>query len=362
VTRTGATTPLVPYGYAGAYTDGGEHGTGHLWLGARQYDPGATVFTTKDPTSLLNRYAYGAGNPVTNVDPSGFSASGIGWQTWFSIGLAAVGVATAPFGGGVVFGVVSLVGAVGGLLLALEESEVTSYIPDEAEEPLAWAAVAVGAVGGIGALATKAGAISRLRWHMSTPGIPRDVVDDTWKIMWDDAALRAKYSSPARLRTAYRSNTKEGGEIHHLAIRGGQGEKQHLSRTEVPVTREGPIDIRPGFKDVQYDPNDLYHRTIERSMRQTAELGADQTRIGLAASNGAPTDEAFMESLVDVRDGMSFWQDIGTSASRRMNLRDNPGYWKQTILNEGGAQVANDHMYYPRNGFWGYMKANRGDA
>ncbi len=60
----------TPIGYAAQYT---ASGTGLQYLRARQYDPLTAQFLTKDPLAELTRepYAYGGGNPLTYVDPTG---------------------------------------------------------------------------------------------------------------------------------------------------------------------------------------------------------------------------------------------------------------------------------------------------
>jgi RHS repeat-associated protein len=59
-----------PFRYAGEYRD-------PLWAGyylrARWYQPDLPSFLSRDPEAHLNRYAYGGGNPVMTVDPSGMS-------------------------------------------------------------------------------------------------------------------------------------------------------------------------------------------------------------------------------------------------------------------------------------------------
>ncbi|MEM1361935.1 MAG: RHS repeat-associated core domain-containing protein, partial [Pseudomonadota bacterium] len=60
-----------PEGFAGEYTD---PGWGGVYLRARWYDPEHAQFISRDPRPNLNRFAYGDGNPVANVDPGGLSA------------------------------------------------------------------------------------------------------------------------------------------------------------------------------------------------------------------------------------------------------------------------------------------------
>ena len=71
---TGGLTAYTPFGYAGAYTDP----DGLLYLINRYYDPATGQFTSLDPDvdQTLQPYAYTAGDPVSQTDPTGLSASG----------------------------------------------------------------------------------------------------------------------------------------------------------------------------------------------------------------------------------------------------------------------------------------------
>jgi RHS repeat-associated protein len=64
-----------PFGYAGGLLD---PQTGLVRFGARDYDPATGRFTTKDPLLFGSRgqnvYAYVGGDPINNVDPTGFAA------------------------------------------------------------------------------------------------------------------------------------------------------------------------------------------------------------------------------------------------------------------------------------------------
>ena len=57
-----------PYQYTGQYQD---PSSGLYYLRARYYDPSLPVFLSRDPEATTSRYGYGAGNPISNVDPSG---------------------------------------------------------------------------------------------------------------------------------------------------------------------------------------------------------------------------------------------------------------------------------------------------
>ncbi|MEL7044021.1 MAG: RHS repeat-associated core domain-containing protein [Pseudomonadota bacterium] len=59
-----------PFQYAGEYRD---PIWGGVYLRARWYDPNLAQFISRDPMPHLNRYAYGGGNPVMNIDPGGMN-------------------------------------------------------------------------------------------------------------------------------------------------------------------------------------------------------------------------------------------------------------------------------------------------
>jgi len=62
-----------PFRYAGEYRDSL---WGGYYLRGRWYHPDLPLFVSRDPQDQLNRYAYGAGNPVMNSDPGGHSVEG----------------------------------------------------------------------------------------------------------------------------------------------------------------------------------------------------------------------------------------------------------------------------------------------
>jgi RHS repeat-associated protein len=66
---TGGLTSATPFGYAGAYTDP----DGLLYLINRYYDPATGQFISVDPevANTLEPYAYTAGDPVSESDPTG---------------------------------------------------------------------------------------------------------------------------------------------------------------------------------------------------------------------------------------------------------------------------------------------------
>jgi RHS repeat-associated protein len=71
---SGGLTATTPFGYAGGYTDP----TGLIYLINRYYDPATGQFTSLDPQidQTLQPYAYTAGNPVSESDPTGLAATG----------------------------------------------------------------------------------------------------------------------------------------------------------------------------------------------------------------------------------------------------------------------------------------------
>jgi len=76
---TGGLTATSPFGFAGGYTDP----TGLIYLVNRYYDPATGQFLSVDPevASTLQPYAYAAGNPVSETDPTGM-VSARGTASW----------------------------------------------------------------------------------------------------------------------------------------------------------------------------------------------------------------------------------------------------------------------------------------
>lgn len=72
-----ATTKAIepnPFIYGPSYYDSE---SGLYYMQARYYSSALRQFTSRDTKVLMNRYAYGNGNPVMNVDPTGHNAAGI---------------------------------------------------------------------------------------------------------------------------------------------------------------------------------------------------------------------------------------------------------------------------------------------
>jgi RHS repeat-associated protein len=77
---TAGLTATTPFGFAGGYTDA----DALLYLINRYYDPATGEFTSVDPDLIqtLQPYAYTAGNPVTQTDPTGLGVNRRGVATW----------------------------------------------------------------------------------------------------------------------------------------------------------------------------------------------------------------------------------------------------------------------------------------
>jgi|GEM_PF-4027804 len=60
----------MEYGYTGQPLDA----NGLAYHRARYYDPSLGVWNSQDPLELMNRYGYVDGNPISMVDPSGYSS------------------------------------------------------------------------------------------------------------------------------------------------------------------------------------------------------------------------------------------------------------------------------------------------
>ena len=75
----GGLTATTPFGFAGGYTDP----IGLIYLINRYYDPATGQFTSVDPEvrDTLQPYAYAAGDPVSQTDPTGM-ISGRGTVSW----------------------------------------------------------------------------------------------------------------------------------------------------------------------------------------------------------------------------------------------------------------------------------------
>ena len=73
-TITDTNPGFQPFGYAGGLVD---NDTKLIRFGARDYDPQAGAWTTKDPIGLaggVNVYGYANQSPISSIDPEGFAA------------------------------------------------------------------------------------------------------------------------------------------------------------------------------------------------------------------------------------------------------------------------------------------------
>ncbi|WP_344158829.1 RHS repeat-associated core domain-containing protein [Kribbella yunnanensis] len=102
---------LQPFGFQSDWT--AEKGTVNMH--ARWYDPATATFTTRDAATVnvdeMNRYTYGAGNPINASDPSGNYCASV-YTAPICLGAAIGGTVTAPTGPGAIGGAV-IGGAIG---------------------------------------------------------------------------------------------------------------------------------------------------------------------------------------------------------------------------------------------------------
>ncbi|MDT9684999.1 RHS repeat-associated core domain-containing protein [Streptomyces sp. TRM76323] len=119
--ETGTAAAQNPYRFVGGTYD---RTTGYVKYGQRWYDPAIGRFTTQDPLTFLadpaqgNRYAYAAGDPINNTDPTGM------WTAWDTVSTVLTGVAlitAIPTGGA------SLTVA-GGIGLALAQTSFVAAV------------------------------------------------------------------------------------------------------------------------------------------------------------------------------------------------------------------------------------------
>jgi len=84
-----------PYKYSGYYLD---EESGMYYLQARYYSPELMRFISRDTYDLSNRYAYGDGDPISNVDPSGHMIGKIGRKIMRDLAVGAVALETGGVG------------------------------------------------------------------------------------------------------------------------------------------------------------------------------------------------------------------------------------------------------------------------
>ena len=114
-----------------AYNDHGFGGHEHIDLfelvnmDGRMYDPVVGRFISADPfiqspdfTQSLNRYAYCINNPLSLIDPSGYSWFSKNWKT-ITASIVGIAVSVVTLGSGTTIGAVIIAGAAGGAAGAL---------------------------------------------------------------------------------------------------------------------------------------------------------------------------------------------------------------------------------------------------
>ena len=114
-----------------AYNDHGFGGHEHIDLfelvnmDGRMYDPVVGRFISADPfiqspdfTQSLNRYAYCINNPLSLIDPSGYSWFSKNWKT-ITASIVGIAVSVVTLGSGTTLGAAIIAGAVGGAAGAL---------------------------------------------------------------------------------------------------------------------------------------------------------------------------------------------------------------------------------------------------
>ena len=114
-----------------AYNDHGFGGHEHIDLfelvnmDGRMYDPAVGRFISADPfiqspdfTQSLNRYAYCINNPLSLIDPSGYSWFSKNWKT-ITASIVGIAVSVVTLGSGTTLGAAIMAGAVGGAAGAL---------------------------------------------------------------------------------------------------------------------------------------------------------------------------------------------------------------------------------------------------
>ncbi len=117
----GDASDLLP-GFNGEFADP-ISGTYHLGNGFRAYNPVLMRFNCPDNLSPfgaggINPYAYCAGDPINNIDPSGHMS----WQSIVGIVASSIGLALAAFTAG------SSIAAAGGIMAALSAASTTSLV------------------------------------------------------------------------------------------------------------------------------------------------------------------------------------------------------------------------------------------
>jgi RHS repeat-associated protein len=195
-----------PFGYAGEYTER----DGTQPLGDRVYDPHQLRFQTKDVAARHNLYAFGALNPITNVDPTGRTELSDRAISWIGTGLgaaatiASIGFAIATAGWSLtmmgVIGMAAEVAALGITAAQVADEFIPTVLEGDLERDLNFAAMGLG----FGSAVTGAFAsLDALGWAENLMVAERNLGNAiTWTKqrfpLYDDAAAtveryRAKY-------------------------------------------------------------------------------------------------------------------------------------------------------------------------
>ncbi|WP_083237476.1 MULTISPECIES: RHS repeat domain-containing protein [Burkholderia] len=127
--------------------------SGLVYLRSRFYHPKLKRFLSYDQMQVDNRYAFGEGNPVDRIDPTGhISGAEIGLNV-LGIVIGIAGAVAAPFSGG--SSAVVAAGVVGGILGAASSATAlaASATNNRGAEIASWVLGGIGAVADIGSVA-----------------------------------------------------------------------------------------------------------------------------------------------------------------------------------------------------------------
>lgn len=195
-----------PFGFAGEYTEP----DGTQPLGNRVYDPQQLRFQTMDVAARHNLYAFGALNPVMNVDPSGRTELSDRAISWIGTGLGAaasvftLGMAVATAGWSLtlmgVAGVAAESVALSIAVVQVVDELVPAVVEGETEQALDYAAIT------LGFFSFATGAIANLdawNWATDLAIAERNYVG---AVEWTGIRLRLHAAGEARIaefRAAY---------------------------------------------------------------------------------------------------------------------------------------------------------------
>ena len=133
---------FIPFGFAGGIVD---RDTGLIRFGARDYDPSAGRWTTRDSTGLrsgTNVYEYANSNSVNFVDRTGRDGEAIAGGFWSSLYAGAAGAAArlggaidGLLGSGAVYGGSALAAGSGGVAIGILGGGV--FLSEGKDDPIA---------------------------------------------------------------------------------------------------------------------------------------------------------------------------------------------------------------------------------